>query len=94
MLVVLTLKFKYKINAKIKKDDDSEFCLIKKTTCLNFNTPYNDWYIIPTITVSFNNGVSITFYWFNITYSSFWTVVTFEDENKYVEFIQFKNNNK
>ncbi len=92
MLVVLILRIKYKYYAKAKGNDDLELCFIKKVTTLSFHTEYNDWYLIPTISCSFNDGVDITFHWLKLYYSSFWSVVTFEDENEYAEFIQYKNN--
>lgn len=90
MLGVLILKIKYKYKAK--GNEDKELCFIKKVTNLEFRDTYDEWYIIPTISISFNNGIDIAFHWFKVYYASFWSVVTFEDENEYAEFIQYKNN--
>lgn len=92
MLVVLLLKIVYKYKAK--GTEELELCLIKKTTSLEFSTEYGEWYIIPTISISFNCGVDIALKWFKIYYSSYWQVITYKDEDEYAEFINNKNNNK
>ena len=95
MLVVFVLKLKYKYKARaldVEGEYDHELCYIKKVTSLEFNNEYNEWYLLPTITISFNCGVDITFHWLKIYYSSYWSVVTFKDEDKYAEFIRYKNN--
>lgn len=97
MLVVFILKIKYKYNARRLDDEDEfdhELCHIKKVTSLETNTEYDEWYLLPAIAISFNSGICITFYWLKMYYSSYWTVMTYKDEDDYVEFIQYKNNKK
>lgn len=94
MLVVFILKIKYKYKSKgLDKEGefDHELCHIKKVTSLEFNNEYNEWYLIPTISISFNSSLCITIYWFKIYYSNYWSVVTYKDEDDYAEFIRNKN---
>lgn len=93
MLVVFILKLKYKYKAHIANVEDElelELCNVKKVTYLEFNNEYNEWYLIPSVSISFNQGVNITFYWFKIYYSSYWTIVTYKDEDDYAKFITSK----
>lgn len=97
MLVVFILKCKYKYKARrldAEGEFDHELCLIKKVTSLEFHNEYNEWYLLPTVTISFNCGVSITFYWLKVYYSSGWTIVTYKDEDEYAEFIRSQNEKK
>lgn len=77
MLVVLLLKIVYKYKAK--GDEELELCFIKKSTYLEFSTEHGEWYIIPTISISFNGGVDIVLKWLKLYYSSYWSVVTFKE---------------
>lgn len=88
MLVFGILKIVYKY--KSKGNEDLEVCLIKKVTYLDFRTEYNEWYLIPTVSISFNSGCDISIKWFKFNYSSYWSVVTYKDEDDYAEFIQYK----
>lgn len=92
MLVVFLLKLKYKYKAKIEGDEDLELCFVKKVTTLTNHNEYDSIYIIPTISISFNYGISIVFNWLTIYYGTDWSVVTFKDEDEYAEFIQYKHN--
>ena len=67
---------------------------LKKVTFLEWGTEYDELYIIPNITISFNGGVGIDFHWLKIHYSHFWKVVTIGEEDEYSEFIRNKNKNK
>jgi hypothetical protein len=87
MIFVLKLRF-------LRKDEYEQMSFLKKTTFLEWGTEYDEWYIIPNITISFNGGVGINFHWFKICYSHFWKVVTIGEEDEYAEFIRNKNKNK
>ena len=92
MLGALILKLIYKHKAKSKQDEDLELCCIKKLTYLEFYNETDEWYIIPNISISFNNDIDITFRWLKLYYSSYWSVVTYKEENDYAAFIRHKYN--
>lgn len=97
LFVVFILKVRYKYKAHISNIEDKlklELCHVKKVTYLEFSNEYNELYLIPTVTIHFNQGIGITFYWFKIYYSSYWTIVKYKDEDEYVAFIEYKNNKK
>ena len=90
MVFILKIIYKY----KSKGNEDLELCLVKKVTYLEFHTEYDEWYLLPNISVSFNDGIDITFRWLKAYYSSFWSIVTYKDEDEYAEFIRNKNEKK
>lgn len=95
MLVVfiLKVKYKYKSNGLDKEGEfDHELCYVKKTSSLEFDNEYSEWFIIPTISISFNSGLYITIHWLRCFYINHWTTVTYQDENNYAEYRKNKNN--
>ena len=88
MLVVLVLKIKYSY-----REEEKQLCVFRKNTYLSWGNEFNEWYIIPTISMYFSSDFNITFYWLKIQYSHSWKVVTFEEEDEWAA-IHYNKNNK
>ena len=78
MLVVLVLKIKYSY-----REEDKQLCSFRKSTYLTWGNEFNEWYIIPNISIYFSDGFHITFNWLKIQYSNDWTVITYEEEDEW-----------
>lgn len=66
---------------------------LRKSTSFDWGNEFNEWYIIPAITVSFNYGFSITIAWLKIYYSHTWRVITYEEEDEWAS-IHYKLKDK
>ena len=62
---------------------DKQMCLLRKSSYLDWGNEFNEWYILPSISLSFTYGFSITFHWLKIYYSHTWKVVTYEEEDEW-----------
>ena len=89
LFVVLILKIKL-----LQKDENEQMSFLKKVTFLEWGSEYDEWHILPTITIAFNSGFSIDYHWLKIHYSQFWKVVTNEEENDYTKYLINKNKDK
>ena len=58
-------------------------CLLRKSSYLEWGNQLDEWYILPSVSISFTDGFSITFYWLKIEYSHTWKVVTYEEEDEW-----------
>ena len=88
MLVVLILKIKYS-----GKKEDKQLCLLRKNIYLTWGNKFNEWYIIPNISIHFSGYLDITFNWLKIQYSNSWSVVTFEEEDEWAS-VRYNIKNK
>ena len=88
MLVVLVLKIKYS-----GKREDKQLCYFRKSTSLTWGNEFNEWYIIPNVSIYINKGFDISFNWLKIQYSNSWSVVTFEEEDEWAS-VHYNINNK
>ena len=78
LLVVFILKFKYSIYK-----EEKQMCLLRKSSYLEWGNEFNEWYILPSISINFSSGFTITFYWLKIQYCHTWKVVTYEEEDEW-----------
>lgn len=63
--------------------EDKQMCLLRKSSYLEWGNEFNEWYVLPAISLNFTYGFSITFYWLKICYSHTWKVVTYEEEDEW-----------
>ena len=63
--------------------EDKQMCLFRKSTSLDWGNEWNQWYILPAISINFTNGFTFTFEWLKISYSHTWAVVTYEEEDEW-----------
>ena len=88
MLVVLILKIKYS-----GKEEEKQLCAFRKNTYLTWGNEFNEWYIIPNVSIYINNGFNISFNWLKIQYAHTWIVITFKEEDEWAA-IHYNLNNK
>ena len=88
MLVVLILKLKYR-----KLQEEKQMCLLRKDSFLEWGDEFNDWYILPSITVNLNSYFTISFNWLKIHYQHSWKIVTYEEEDAMAQ-VHYNLNNK
>ena len=73
--------------------EDKQMCLLRKSSYLEWGNEFNEWYILPSISISFSSGFTISFYWLKIQYSHTWKVVTYEEEDEWAS-VHYNINNK
>ena len=61
--------------------EEKRMCLLRKSTSLDWGNEFNEWYILPSISINFTQGVNINFYWLKIQYYHSWRVITYEEED-------------
>ena len=88
LLVVLILKLKYSMS-----EQEKQMCLLRKSSYLEWGNEFNEWYIIPSISINFSCGFTISFYWLKIQYCHTWKVVTYEEEDEWAS-VHYKIDNK
>ena len=74
-------------------EQEKQMCLLRKSSYLEWGNEWNQWYILPAISIGFNNGFTFTFEWLKISYSHSWAVVTYEEEDEWAS-VHYKINNK
>jgi len=88
MLVVFILKLKYSM-----REEEKQMCLLRKSSYLDWGNEFNEWYILPSISINFSTGFTITFYWLKIQYCHTWRVITYEEEDEWAS-VHYSINNK
>ena len=73
--------------------EDKQMCLLRKSTSLDWGNEFNEWYVLPAISLNFTYGFSITFHWLKICYSHSWRVITYEEEDEWAS-VHYKIDNK
>ena len=64
-------------------EQEKQMSLLRKSSYLYWGNEFNEWYIIPSVSISFNRGFSINFYWLKIQYCQTWRVITYEEEDEW-----------